>query len=58
VDPAGLGAFHWFAFTRDSTPTAPSGQARPPSSLPPGPAPYPGSQPSGESPLPLFLRDP
>lgn len=58
VDPAGLGAFHWFAFTRDSSPTAPSGQARPPSSLPPGPAPYPGSQPTGEFPLPLFLRDP
>ncbi len=58
VDPAGLGAFRWFAFTRERSPTAPSGQGRPALSLPPGPAPCPGSQPSGESPLPLFLRDP
>ncbi len=47
VDPAGLGAFRWFAFSRNRSSAPASGEDRPES-----------SQPPGESPLPLFLRDP
>jgi len=58
VDPAGLGAFRWFAFSRDGSSAAPGARDKPRSSLPLGPDNPPGSQPPGESPLPLFLRDP
>ena len=58
VDPAGLGAFRWFAFSRDGSAAAPGAGDKPRSSLPSGQPSPPGSQPPGESPLPLFLRDP
>ena len=58
VDPAGLGAFRWFAFSRNGAPPAPAAGDKPALSPSPGPDNPPGSEPPGESPLPLFLRDP
>ena len=59
VDPAGLGAFRWFAFSRAGSPAALTAEDRPEAGRHPGQAHPPGSQPPGdEPPLPLFLRDP
>ena len=59
VDPAGLGAFRWFAFSRDGAPAALVAEERPESGQHSGQAQPPGSQhPGDDPPLPLFLRDP
>jgi SAM-dependent MidA family methyltransferase len=59
VDPAGLGAFRWFAFSRAGVPAPPPAlEHKPEASLLPGEAVAPGSQPPGRTALPLFLRDP
>ena len=58
VDPAGLGAFRWFAFSRNGAPPPPAAGKQPASSRSPGQANRPGSQVPGETALPLFLRDP
>ena len=58
VDPAGLGAFRWFAFSRNGAPAPAAAGKQPASSRSPGQANRPGSQVPGETALPLFLRDP
>lgn len=59
VDPAGLGAFRWFAFSRVGVATPPPGQDdKPEAQRLPGHASAAASQPPGGTPLPLFLRDP
>jgi hypothetical protein len=58
VDPAGLGAFRWFAFSRNGAPPPAAAGKKPASSPSPGQANPPGSQVPGETALPLFLRDP
>lgn len=47
VDPAGLGAFRWFAFSRDGSSAAPGAGDKPRSSLPPGPDNPQGASPRG-----------
>ncbi len=58
VDPAGLGAFRWFAFSRNGSSAAPPDGDKPESTLLPGQINPAASQPTGQGPLPLFLRDP
>ena len=58
VDPAGLGAFRWFAFNRNGSPGALLAGYNPDSGRPPGQDQPPGSHSPGDPPLPLFLRDP